>query len=502
RPSHHLRQHIRHQPIRSAVFRHCLRRRRRTRVVCQVFLRKEDTAAFVWAFNNYVKWCCDDGWCPPGVILTDDAKSAAAAIRETMPSTKHFLCSWHLFKNLKEHTDKHLRGNPDLLRACRTAFRSAEYAATSEEFESSWGKLTALNLPDGMKTYLSGLHERREMWACYARSRVLTVGMTATSRVESFFAAFKAMSDRVEKVYGLSGAAQVLTALNLSWAVRAVSDAERAFRESGVRLDDRIAKFFPEVLWWTDTYSTALIQSKTRQQLNACVYYDTELVQIVGNAAAWAAPAISGAAAEAGASAATAGGSGAGTAAADAAAAGAVAAGTGLGAMAAAAAAPVAAAAVSRGSAGPGPAGAGAAAAIWEGGDMVAEKGATVASCATAVTDPDDPIAIDDRPRMATGSIEQAFQGRIISAFLVTPAGGGKSHKTVFFLNDKTHLCTCMLLQRYGIACRLFYAYRYRSGHQVGIPFIFDQWHPRWQRQRKQFARMAGVGSGDVMMAR
>ncbi|CAM9751769.1 unnamed protein product [Phaeothamnion confervicola] len=131
--------------------------------VCQGFLRKEDIAAFVWAFNNYLKWCCDGGWYPPDVILANGAKPATAAIKENMPSTKHFLYPWHLFKNLKEHTDKHLHGNQDLLRACRTTFRSAECAATSEEFEACWGKFTAFHLPDGMKTYLSGLHERREM---------------------------------------------------------------------------------------------------------------------------------------------------------------------------------------------------------------------------------------------------------------------------------------------------------------------------------------------------
>ncbi|CAN0239874.1 unnamed protein product, partial [Phaeothamnion confervicola] len=145
-----------------------------------------------------------------------------------------------------------------------------------------------------MTAYLSGLHERREMWACYARSRVLTVGMTARSRVESLFAAFKGM---VEKVYGLSGAAQVLTALNARWDMRAVDDAERALRVSGVRVDDRITKFFGNVLVSIDTFSTASIQSKTRVQLNACVYYEAELIKGVGIAAAQAAVLISGVAA-------------------------------------------------------------------------------------------------------------------------------------------------------------------------------------------------------------
>ncbi|CAN0284179.1 unnamed protein product [Phaeothamnion confervicola] len=58
-----------------------------------------------------------------------------------MPITKHFLCSWHLYKNLKEQTDKHLRGDADLLRACRAAFRKAEYAATEEEFGGCWDDL-------------------------------------------------------------------------------------------------------------------------------------------------------------------------------------------------------------------------------------------------------------------------------------------------------------------------------------------------------------------------
>ncbi|CAM9682024.1 unnamed protein product, partial [Phaeothamnion confervicola] len=79
----------------------------RTRVVCQGFVRKEDTAAFTWAFDKYSDCCCNGGLCPPGVIFTGDPKTAAAAVKASMPSTKHLLCSWHLYKNLKEHTDKH-----------------------------------------------------------------------------------------------------------------------------------------------------------------------------------------------------------------------------------------------------------------------------------------------------------------------------------------------------------------------------------------------------------
>ncbi|CAM9436409.1 unnamed protein product [Phaeothamnion confervicola] len=109
-------------------------------------MRKEDTAAFTWAFDEYLDWCCDGGLCPPGVILTDDSNAAAAAIKASMPSTKHLLCSWHLYKNLKEHTDKHVRSDPNLLRACRAGFRQAEYAATQEEFDACWRDLMVSEL--------------------------------------------------------------------------------------------------------------------------------------------------------------------------------------------------------------------------------------------------------------------------------------------------------------------------------------------------------------------
>ncbi|CAM9256435.1 unnamed protein product, partial [Phaeothamnion confervicola] len=320
-----------------------------------------------------------------------------------------------------------------------------------------------------MRKYLDGLCSRRELWARYSRLRVFSLGMTATSRIESFFSAFKANMDRVA---GITDAVQILADLNMKWDIRSVEDRERAVKDSSVKVESQLAAHFLDVLHYTDTFSTAFIQRLTRRQINRCAYYEVtpinvEAVLAAGRTAAAAAAAVAG------------GASGVPAAAAAAAASG----GTVSGA--------VAAAGIGGSAAGP---------SFAAGGADAADE--------SADADPDDPNTMDDRPRIASGAIGAAFRGRIVRAFSVAPprrpgwgandAGRVKRSNLVTILDDGTHICSCAMPMTFGVACRHYYACRFRDGI-VHVPFIFGQWHPRWLRE--VFARLprgGGAGGGVV----
>lgn len=69
-----------------------------TRIVCQAILSNEDTVAFEFVFGHFSQ--ATEGR-NPGVIFTDAAKAPSCAIENVFPvTTKHFRCSWHLFKNV------------------------------------------------------------------------------------------------------------------------------------------------------------------------------------------------------------------------------------------------------------------------------------------------------------------------------------------------------------------------------------------------------------------
>ena len=63
-------------------------------------LFNETQESFKWLLNTFLK--CMDGKAPT-VIYSDEDLAIAGAVRTVMPSTQHFLCSWHLDQNAKKN---------------------------------------------------------------------------------------------------------------------------------------------------------------------------------------------------------------------------------------------------------------------------------------------------------------------------------------------------------------------------------------------------------------
>ncbi len=85
-----------------------------TVLLAAALLSNEDTESFKWAFTQFQHAFGR----PPHCIFTDGDKAMAAALRDTWPETKHFLCTWHLSQNIIKNT----KGEQPALYSTTTAF--------------------------------------------------------------------------------------------------------------------------------------------------------------------------------------------------------------------------------------------------------------------------------------------------------------------------------------------------------------------------------------------
>ena len=75
----------------------------------------------------------------PNVLFTDADPAMVAAIHESLPTTKHNYCIWHIQKNLEKNLKGKLRGEYSKFIAawnkCRNCF-------SENEFKKQWNELT------------------------------------------------------------------------------------------------------------------------------------------------------------------------------------------------------------------------------------------------------------------------------------------------------------------------------------------------------------------------
>ena len=118
----------------------------------------------------------------PKVLFTDADAGMIAAVHETLPSTKHNYCIWHIRKNL----EKNLKGKlcskySDFVKEwnkCRNSF-------SETEFKNRWHNLLT-NYPEAKKYLGRTLGIDVTSWALCYTHRSFNGGTQSTQRAESY----------------------------------------------------------------------------------------------------------------------------------------------------------------------------------------------------------------------------------------------------------------------------------------------------------------------------
>ncbi|KAL6591476.1 hypothetical protein ACP70R_049979 [Stipagrostis hirtigluma subsp. patula] len=143
-----------------------------------VLLTQEKTSDFVWAFKSFLDIMSENA---PVTMLTDQCLAMKAALKKTMPNTRHRWCRWHVLKNAKEklgYVYSKYGGFKNEFNALVTD------VICQKEFETEWGRLVKkYKLEEN--TFMKRLFKKRAMWAKPYFMDVFCAGMTSTQRSES-----------------------------------------------------------------------------------------------------------------------------------------------------------------------------------------------------------------------------------------------------------------------------------------------------------------------------
>ncbi|NJL17739.1 MAG: hypothetical protein HC938_11620 [Nitrospira sp.] len=178
--------------------------------------RFEDEDMFHWVFENFAALFGS----APEVIFTDSDKAMANAIKAEWPTTKHLLCTWHLYKNFYEHFRSLFAGKNNKVKwneVCDIFWQLCKLSDVTGQltFDSRMKVLSSAILPhielsdrsekkkQGDRDFLTSLADRRHQWAaCYTWLHT-TYGIHSTQRAEAINSSIKTFCSKKSKIVDL-----------------------------------------------------------------------------------------------------------------------------------------------------------------------------------------------------------------------------------------------------------------------------------------------------------
>ena len=168
-----------------------------TVVLAASLVAAESEASFTWVFTCFLLALRF----APAVIFTDSDPGMAAAILAVfcVLGTLHFLCTWHLSKNLLTHVKPSLFSEPASMEWFIGAWWTLclrSDTSSSAAFAAEWDALLApirAGPPSEARTsaleWLDSLYRRRESWAARFTWQTLTLAIHSTQRGEAVHSA-------------------------------------------------------------------------------------------------------------------------------------------------------------------------------------------------------------------------------------------------------------------------------------------------------------------------
>ncbi|CAB5186867.1 unnamed protein product [Rhizophagus irregularis] len=214
---------------------------------------------------------CATNGLAPRVLFTDADAGMVAAIHETLPSTKHNYCIWHLRKNL----EKNLKGKlhkkyNDFIKEwnkCRNSF-------SEEEFQKRWHELLT-NYPEAQKYLERALGTDVTGWALCFTHRSFNAGVQSTQRVKSYNALIKKSVGRSTTLYELDTQIQ----LQLDKEEKFERLEEQINQNPRVGLPNIIERYFKRVDSIIKKYLTPHVLKMQRHQMNESLLYRVKKIE-------------------------------------------------------------------------------------------------------------------------------------------------------------------------------------------------------------------------------
>ena len=146
------------------------------------FLSDETIDCFVWLFNEFSQVMPGDA---PKMIITDQDPAMTKAISQTLPSTFHRFCSWHILMKFSEKLDSIKYS------AYYKEFSDCIWnSENKEEFDSKWMELVERSgLNDNR--WLHNLYEIRSTWVPAYVNHIFSADMSSSQRAKSAHSFFK-----------------------------------------------------------------------------------------------------------------------------------------------------------------------------------------------------------------------------------------------------------------------------------------------------------------------
>lgn len=156
----------------------------RNLVFGMAFVNDETLETYEWIFKAFLSAHKK----PPNLIVSDGDPaicSTIASLCKDHPETNHFICQWHLKRNLKRHFSFLKRQN----RKEYETLMSLPHIDEQEQFELVFNSLLDFFKSNESykkaQNYMENLYKNKEKWADSCKPTIFTAGTNTTSRAES-----------------------------------------------------------------------------------------------------------------------------------------------------------------------------------------------------------------------------------------------------------------------------------------------------------------------------
>jgi hypothetical protein len=156
-----------------------------TCVLASALVEDETVATYTWFFSllKELKTGME-----PTAIFTDGDHAMPLAIESVFPSTKHFLCAFHLMRSVRKHLGPMRNGE-----AIFKEWNELRKSSCEGAFDLRWSTFREKysQCGEGLRLYFEDLHRMRRKWTRFSIRSCLSLGMNSTQRSEAFNAMAK-----------------------------------------------------------------------------------------------------------------------------------------------------------------------------------------------------------------------------------------------------------------------------------------------------------------------